>query len=513
MERKESCGVMAIDLKSFYASCECVERGLDPMDAYLVVADGGRTEKTICLAVSPALKAFGVPGRARLFQVVERVKEVNYRRKKETKEGRLVGSSCLDSDLRAYSFLALSYITAPPRMALYMEYSRRIYEIYLRFVSKEDIHVYSIDEVFIDLRPYREIYRMSSESLAREIAEKVYTEMGIVATVGLGENLYLAKVAMDILAKKVKVEGQEVRLASLTEESYRRRLWSHQPLHDFWQIGRGTEERLRRYGIYTMGDIALVSRAGVKEKVNQLLLYKLFGIQAEYLIDHAWGYEPCRIVDIHSLSAKKKSVSSGQVLPHPYDAKLGRVVTEEMASALSYELREKNLETRILQLYLSFDGESIGESYSGETRRNHYGKIVPRSAHGLRHLEKKTNGESEIVEAILSIYDEIMDARLSLRKISLSAEDVQDFSEEKVGQVALFDYLREKNEAEQSDKGKNTATEALQRDKLKKDKARDASLQVMQKYGRNSILKAYQYIEGSRGRERNRQIGGHSSGE
>ena len=513
MEKKESCGIMAIDLKSFYASCECVERGLDPMDAYLVVADGGRTEKTICLAVSPALKAFGVPGRARLFQVIEKVKEVNYRRKQEAKEGRLVGSSCLDSDLRAYSFLALSYITAPPRMALYMEYSRRIYEIYLRYVSKEDIHVYSIDEVFIDLRPYREIYRRSAESMAREIAGKIYTELGIVATVGLGENLYLAKVAMDILAKKVQVEGQEVRLASLTEESYRRKLWTYQPLHDFWHIGRGTEERLRRYGIYTMGDIALVSLAGVKEKVNQLLLYKLFGIQAEYLIDHAWGYEPCRIADIHSLSAKKKSISSGQVLPYPYDANLGRVVVEEMASSLSYELREKNLDTEMLQLYLSFDEENIGESYSGKTKRNHYGKIVPRSVHGLRHLEKRSNREAEIIEAILSIYDEIMDRRLSLRKISLSAEDVRSFTEGKVGQIALFDYLRETNEAEQSTEEKNKETYGEQHDKLKKDKARDASLQVMHKYGRNAILKAYQYMEGSRGRERNRQIGGHSSGE
>ena len=512
MKEKESCGIMAIDLKSFYASCECVERGLDPMDAYLVVADGGRTEKTICLAVSPALKNLGIPGRSRLFEVIEKVKEINYRRKENCPEKSLVGSSCLDSDLKAYSFLALSYITAPPRMALYMEYSRRIYQIYLRFVSKEDVHVYSVDEVFIDLRPYEKVYCKTAEELAGEMAKTVYKEMGIVATVGLGENLYLAKVAMDILAKKVKVEGEEVRMASLTEQSYRRRLWSHQPLHDFWQIGRGTEERLRRYGIYTMGDIALVSRADVKEKVNQLLLYKLFGIQAEYLIDHAWGYEPCRIADIHGLRAQKKSISSGQVLPQPYDVKLGRVVTEEMASSLSYELREKNLETDILQLYLSFDGENVGESYRGETKRNHYGRIVPKSAHGLRHLEKRTNGETEIIEAILSIYDEIMDTRLSLRKISLSAEDVQPFSEEKVGQIALFDYLREKNESEQSKGGENIETDGKRNDKLKKEKARDASLQVMHKYGRNAILKAYQYMEGSRGRERNKQIGGHSSG-
>ena len=503
MEKKESCGIMAIDLKSFYASCECVERGLDSMDAYLVVADGGRTERTICLAVSPALKALGVPGRSRLFQVIERVKEINYQRREETPERRLVGCSCLASDLSAYSFLALSYITAPPRMALYMEYSRRIYEIYLRFVSEEDIYVYSVDEVFIDLGPYMEIYQKTAEDLAREMAEKVYEEMGIVATVGLGENLYLAKVAMDILAKKSVAARGKVPVVSLTEEEYRRKLWNHRPLTDFWRIGKGMETSLQRYGIYTMGDLAIASLAGEKEKVNQLLLYKLFGIQAEYLIDHAWGYEPCRISDIHAMNAERKSISSGQVLPCPYDAKKGRVIAEEMASSLSFELAEKALDTELISLSLSFDGENIGESYQGEKRINHYGRFVPRGVHGIRHLKQRGNGEKEIIEAILSIYDEIMDSRLSLRKISLSAEDVHPVEERKTGQIDLFTYLSDKDE-----EMKKTEQCSME----KRDKARDASLLVMHKYGKNAMLKAYQYMEGARGRERNRQIGGHSSG-
>ena len=516
MEEKESCGIMAIDLKSFYASCECVERGLDSMDAYLVVADGGRTEKTICLAVSPALKNFGIPGRPRLFEVIERVKEINYQRKRKTEERRLVGSSCLDSDLKAYSFLALSYITAPPRMALYMEYSRRIYEIYLRFVSREDIHVYSVDEVFIDLRPYEKVYRKSAEELAAEIARTVYGEMGIVATVGLGENLYLAKVAMDILAKHLKTTEDGLRLAKLTERSYRRELWGYRPIQDFWRIGRGTAEKLESYGIYTMGDIALASLSGEEKKQNQTLLYKLFGIQAEYLIDPAWGYEPCRIADIHALQAKRKSLSSGQVLPYPYDFQKGRIVAEEMAEALAYELKEKGLCTELVQLSISFDGENVGESYAGEKRKNHYGKFVPRGVHGLHHLTERSNREKDITEAILSIYDEIMDRRLSIRKLSLSFEDISPVKKEKFGQVDLFTYCREKEESEKKENekkeegcGKGILQESFPD---REERVREASLQLMQKYGKNAVLKAYQYLDGARGRERNKQIGGHSSG-
>ena len=511
MEEKESCGIMAIDLKSFYASCECVERGLDSMDAYLVVADGGRTEKTICLAVSPALKNFGIPGRPRLFEVIERVKEINYQRKRKTEERRLVGSSCLDSDLKSYSFLALSYITAPPRMALYMEYSRRIYEIYLRFVSREDIHVYSVDEVFIDLRPYEKVYRKSAEELAAEIARTVYGEMRIVATVGLGENLYLAKVAMDILAKHLKTTEDGLRLAKLTERSYRRELWEYRPIRDFWRIGRGTAEKLESYGIYTMGDIALASLSGEEKKQNQALLYKLFGIQAEYLIDHAWGYEPCRIADIHALQAKRKSLSSGQVLPCPYDFQKGRIVAEEMAEALAYELKEKGLCTELVQLSLSFDGENVGESYAGEKRKNHYGKLVPRGVHGLRHLMERSNREKDITEAILSIYDEIMDRRLSIRKLSLSFEDISPVKKEKLGQVDLFTYCREKEENEKKEEGcgKGILQESFPD---REERVREASLQLMQKYGKNAVLKAYQYLDEARGRERNKQIGGHSSG-
>ena len=498
-EEEASCGIMAIDLKSFYASCECVERGLDPMDAYLVVADGGRTEKTICLAVSPSLKSLGVPGRPRLFEVIEKVKEINYRRKEGTKLGRLIGSSCLDSDLRTYPFLALSYITAPPRMALYMEYSKRIYEIYLRYVSKEDIHVYSVDEVFIDLRPYEEVYQKGAEELAGEIVKTVYTEMGIVATVGLGENLYLAKVAMDILAKKLKVEGRGLRLAKLTELDYRQVLWTHRPLRDFWRIGRGTEEKLAQYGIYTMGDIAMASLAGEGRKQNQALLYKLFGMQAEYLIDHAWGYEPCRIQDIHAVQAKRKSLSEGQVLPCPYDAKKGRIVTEEMALSLSFTLVEKGLGTELVELYLSFDEECIGESYLGERSRDYFGKVVPKGVHGYRRLAGRTDRERELTDAILSVYDEIMDKRLSIRKIALSFEDVRPL-EKNLGQLDLFHYLEEKRE----DGRKKTED--------KEERIREASLHLMHKYGKNTVLKAYQYVEGARGRERNKQIGGHSSG-
>ena len=504
-QEEKTCHYMAIDLKSFYASCECRERGLDPMDAYLVVADGERTVKTICLAVSPALKAYGVPGRARLFEVVEKVRKINYQRVKLYGGQPLVGKSCFDSDCKTYPFLAVNYITAPPRMALYMAYSRRVYEVYLQFVSKEDIHVYSVDEVFMDLKPYERIYQKSSRALAEEICRRVYEEVGMIATVGLGENLYLAKVAMDIEAKHMQASKEGIRLAMLTEQSYRESLWQHKPLHDFWRIGRGIENRLAHYGIYTMGDIALAALSGSKEKKNQALLYKLFGIQAELLIDHAFGYETCKIEDIKAFHSKSNSLHSGQVLPTPYGFTEGRMVAEEMAEDLALDLLKKGKDSAFVQLYLSFDEENAGESYEGKLVQNHYGKRVPKSVHGLYRFPKRSNQGRVFREAVLAIYDRIMDRRLRIRKLSISAEDVRDCEALPEGQLDLFQHFLTSAEEEQELTEKAQFLE-------KEEKARGAALEVMEKFGKNALLKGYQYLEGARGRERNRQIGGHNSG-
>lgn len=416
-----------------------------------------------------------------------------------------MGKSCFDSDCKAYPFLAVNYITAPPRMALYMAYSRRVYEVYLEFVSKEDIHVYSVDEVFMDLKPYERIYQKSSRALAEEICRRVYEEVGMIATVGLGENLYLAKVAMDIEAKHMQASKEGIRLAMLTEQSYRESLWQHKPLHDFWRIGRGIENRLAHYGIYTMGDIAMAALSGSKEKKNQALLYKLFGIQAELLIDHAFGYETCKIEDIKAFHSKSNSLHSGQVLPSPYGFSEGRMVAEEMAEDLALDLLKKGKDSAFVQLYLSFDEENGGESYEGNLVRNHYGKRVPKSVHGLYHFPKRSNQGRAFREAVLDIYDRIMDRRLRIRKLSISAEDVRDCEALPEGQLDLFQHFLTSAEKEQELTEKRQFLE-------KEEKARGAALAVMEKFGKNALLKGYQYLEGARGRERNRQIGGHSSG-
>ena len=431
----------AIDLKSFYASVECVERGLDPLTTNLVVADVSRTEKTICLAVTPPLKAYGLSGRSRLFEVVQKAREVE-----------------------ALTGKKLEYITAVPRMALYMEYSARIYGIYLRYFSRYDIHVYSIDEVFIDATSYLALYRTDAQSLLRTVIKSILAETGITATAGIAPNLFLCKVAMDIVAKHSAPDKDGVRVAELTVESYRRRLWEHRPITDFWRIGWGTAERLARHGMHTMGDIAL------KSLQNETLLYKIFGIDAEILIDHAWGLEGCTIAHIKNYRSSARSLCSGQVLHHPYPWDKARLVVREMAEVLAQDLVEKNLASEQFSLYISYDKSSTP---------------VHRSDHGLVHLGSHTASLHRITQGILNIFDQIADPALLVRRINISADTVIDQNEE---QPDLF-----------------TDVAAQRRERS----LQNAMLSIQSRFGKNAILKVSDYTEGATARERNEQIGGH----
>ena len=431
----------AIDLKSFYASVECVERGLDPLTTNLVVADVSRTEKTICLAVTPSLKALGLKGRCRLFEVVQKAREI-----------------------KALTGKQLEYITAVPRMALYMEYSARIYGIYLRYFSRYDIHVYSIDEVFIDATPYLSLYRTDAQTLLRTVIKSILAETGITATAGIAPNLFLCKVAMDIVAKHSAPDKDGVRVAELTVESYRRTLWEHRPITDFWRIGWGTAERLARHGMHTMGDIAL------KSLQNEALLYKIFGIDAEILIDHAWGLEGCTLAHIKNYHSSARSLCSGQVLHHPYPNDKAKLVVREMAEALAQDLVEKNLASEQFSLYIAYDKKSTP---------------VHRYDHGLVHLGSHTASLHRITQGILNIFDQIADPALLIRRINISADTVIDQNEE---QADLFTDV------------------AAQR---KERSLQNAMLSIQNRFGKNAILKVSDYTEGATARERNEQIGGH----
>ena len=416
---------IAIDLKSFYASVECVERGLDPLTTNLVVADPERTEKTICLAVSPSLKAYGIPGRARLFEVVQKVKEVNAGHPKER----------------------LTYQIAPPRMALYMDYSTRIYNIYLRYAAPEDIHVYSIDEVFMDVTHYLGTYHMTARELAAKMIQDVFAETGITATAGIGTNLYLCKVALDIVAKHVKPDRNGVRIAKLDEMSYRRLLWNYRPLTDFWRVGRGYQKKLEENGLYTMGDIARCSLGGAREFHNEELLYRLFGINAELLIDHAWGWEPCRMQDIKAYRPETNSISSGQVLQCPYSFEKARLVVREMAEAVALDLLEKKLVTDQLTLTVGYDIENTaGGNFRGEIVTDRYGRKIPKHTHGTMNLPRKTSSARSIMDAVLGIYDEKVNPKLSVRRITITAnkivsEDDVPQKDEVPVQFNLFDDI------------------------------------------------------------------------
>ena len=497
---------IAIDLKSFYASVECVERGLDPLNTNLVVADPERTQKTICLAVSPSLKAWGIPGRPRLFEVVQKVAEVNFYRRMTAPRQVFSGKSWDAAQLRADASLELAYITAPPRMALYIAYSTRIYEIYLRYVAPEDIHVYSVDEVFIDAAPYLRVRGQTAREFAREILQAVLTETGITATAGIGTNLYLCKVAMDIVAKHTEPDAFGSRIAQLDEEGYRRLLWDHQPITDFWRIGRGYARRLEKVGIRTMGEIARCSLGGSGDFYNEDLLYRLFGVNAELLIDHAWGWEPCTIRDIKAYAPSTKSLGTGQVLSEPYPAEKGKLVVQEMADLLSLDLVEKGLVTDKLVLTIGYDIENLKDpcrAYSGVVVKDPYGRKIPKHAHGTENLHRKTASTAIILAAVEKLYDRIVDPSLLVRRINLTAVNVfteaEAARETPVEQLDLFSDF----EAEQQRKAAEDAF--LEREKRRQQ----ALLYIKKKYGKNAVFKGMNLEEGATARSRNRQIGGH----
>ena len=493
---------IAIDLKSFYASVECVERGLDPLDTCLVVADSSRTEKTICLAVTPPLKAYGISGRARLFEVVQQVKMENARRRGRLRGGDFTGKSCLASQLNSDPRLELDYIVAQPRMAYYMEYSTRIYNIYTRYVAPEDIHVYSIDEVFMDATDYLKTRGISAHDFARLMIRDVLHETGITATAGIGSNLYLCKVAMDIGAKRVPADRDGVRIAALDEASYRRQLWSHQPLTDFWRVGRGYARKLEAVGLRTMGDIARCSLGGANEYYNEELLYKLFGVNAQLLIDHAWGWEPCTIKDIKAYRPESNSISVGQVLQGPYDYEGGKMILREMADGLILDLVDQGLVASQIALTVGYDKDNPESGYTGETQTDSYGRQLPKAAHGSTNLGRHTSSTRLIMDAVMALYERIVDRKLSVRRMYVVAANVirsEDAKAPEAEQLDLFtDYGQEsrRQEEEQS---------ALARERNKQQ----AMLAIKKKYGKNAILHGTSYQEGATGRDRNQQIGGH----
>lgn len=487
-----------IDLKSFYASVECIERGLDPMNTNLLVADISRTEKTICLAVTPPLKAYGISGRARLFEANQRLKEVNNERKYNAPNFRFSGKSYIDSELKANPSLAVSYIAAPPRMAYYMEYSTKIYEIYLKYFSAEDIHVYSIDEVFIDITSYLKTYNKTPKELIKTVIQDIYINTGITATAGIGTNLYLSKIAMDIVAKHIPADKNGVRIAELDEMSYRRLLWSHRPLSSFWRIGKGYSKKLEAMGLYTMGDIARYS-------LNQEdQLYKIFGVNAELLIDHAWGYEPCTIKEIKSYVPENTSLSSGQVLSCPYTFDKARLIIHEMTDTLSLDLVEKKIVTNQIVLDIGYDIENVKGSFQGELKTDRYGRKVPKSAHGSINIEY-TSSSKAMINAVLSLYDKISDPKLLIRRMNITVNHLINESEFKTEksfeQLDLFSDFEEK----QAEK------EQMQQSLENERHIQEAVIELKKRYGKNAVLKGMNFFEGATAKERNRQIGGHKA--
>lgn len=501
---------IAIDIKSFYASVECKERGRNPLTTNLVVADRSRTEKTICLAVSPALKSYGIPGRPRLFEVVQKVREANAARRRKAPERTFAGASDDSTELDTNPALKIDYIVAPPRMSCYMEYSTRIYNVYLKYIAPEDIHVYSIDEVFMDVTAYLNTYGMTARELAMTMIQDVLKTTGITATAGIGTNLYLCKIAMDIVAKRIEPDKDGVRIAELDEMSYRRMLWNHRPLTDFWRVGRGYAKKLEEHGLYTMGDIARCSIGKPNELHNEELLYKMFGINAELLIDHAWGYEPCTMEYVKAYKPETNSVCSGQVLHCPYDFEKAKLVVKEMTDLMVLDLVDKKLVTDQIVLTVGYDIENLTDSnrnrkYKGAVTVDRYGRKVPKHAHGTTNLKKQTSSTRLITEAVLELYDQIVDKNLLIRRINITANKLVDESavskSEEFEQLDLFtDYrAREKEEAkEEAD---------LEREK----RMQRAMLDIKKKFGKNAILKGMNLQEGATAKDRNEQIGGHKA--
>ncbi len=491
---------IAIDLKSFYASVECVDRGLDPLDTNLVVADMTRTEKTICLAVSPSLKSYGIDGRARVFEVTQRLTEVNRERAAASRSRRLTGKSVYLHELKEHPDWEVNYIAAPPRMGHYLEVSKKVYEVYLKYIAPEDIHVYSVDEVFMDVTQYLKLYKLSAHALAMKMIRDVLSVTGITATAGIGTNLYLAKVAMDIVAKKMPADKDGVRIAELDEASYREQLWDYRPITKFWRVGRGTAARLAVYGIDTMGKLA---RASIEKEE---LLYSLFGVNAELLIDHAWGWEPCTMDLVKAYRPETKSFSRGQVLSEPYSWEKARIVMLEMAEAASLHLVARHLATDQVVITVSYDAASLSDpsvkaKFKGPVGRDYYGRPVPKHAQGTANLGRPTSSTKLITEAVANLYDSITDRRLLVRRLNISTNRVVDEAEAAKPAPLQLDLFTDYESAEKE-----------RRETLEKERRlQEAQLAIKQRYGKNAILKGIDFEEGATTRERNAQIGGHKA--
>ncbi len=492
----------AIDLKSFYASVECVALGADPLTFHLVVADPTRSEKTICLAVSPALKKLGIPGRPRLFEVDQKLKEINQERMRQNHNQPFRGKAYFENEVSDLN-KKVSTAIATPRMAEYIRISTMIYGIYLKYFSAEDIHVYSVDEVFIDVTSYLHTYQKTPVELAKMVMNDVLQKTGITATTGIGTNLYLAKVAMDILAKHVKPDAQGARIAYLDENLYRRQLWTHQPITDFWRVGVGTARRLEKLGLHTMGDIARCSLGSTMEAMNEDLLYQEFGINAELLIDHAWGKETCTIKEIKQFEPKAHSFQSGQVLACPYTNEKARLIVKEMVDQLVLDMTAKNISCRAVVLSIGYDIENIKKcpQYVDSIVTDWYGRQLPKSVHGGVRFDKHVNSETMIMHAVLRIFDQITDPHLTIRRIYIGAEDVVDNqtaeNEHTYRQMDLFSDTSYEEE------------QALE-DAQKKDlKLQQTINTIRQKFGKNSVVKLMNLEEDARQMERNDEIGGH----
>lgn len=507
---EENKTYIAIDLKSFYASVECRERNRDPLTTNLVVADPSRTEKTICLAVSPSLKAYGIPGRARLFEVVQKVREVNNIRRRNIPDHHFTGASDDSTKLGTDPTLQLDYIIAPPRMALYMEYSTWIYDIYLKYIAPEDIHIYSVDEVFMDVTGYLNTYHMTARELAMMMIRDVLKTTGITATAGIGTNLYLCKIAMDIVAKHIEPDEDGVRIAELDEMAYRRKLWSHKPITDFWRVGQGYAKKLAEYGLYTMGDVARCSVGKANELYNEDLLYKLFGINAELLIDHAWGYEPCTMDQIKAYKPETNSICTGQVLHCPYDFDKTRLVVKEMTDLMALDLVDKGLVTDQIVLTIGYDIDNLTDparrkKYKGAVTTDRYGRKVPKHAHGTINLKRQTSSTQMLMDAVMELYDRIVDKDLLIRRINITANKLVDehtvTNDDAYEQLDFFtDYeaVKKQREKEEAD---------LERERH----MQEAMLNIKKKYGKNAILKGMNLQEGATAKDRNAQIGGHKA--
>ena len=489
---------VCIDLKSFYASAECVALGLDPLDTNLVVADLSRTEKTICLAVTPSLKAIGIPGRPRLFEVIQKTEQENLRRRQLAPRGRFAGESCQAGELAQNRALKLNYYVVPPHMRRYMEISAEVYKIYLNYLAPEDIYVYSVDEVFMDVTNYLETYRCTAHELAMRMIRDVLQMTGITATAGIGTNLYLAKIAMDIVAKKMPPDSDGVRIAELDEMRYRELLWGHRPLTDFWRIGAGTAKKLEREYIYTMGDLARFSEYGEER------LFRMFGVNAELIIDHAWGWEPTTMQQIKAYRPAQHSVSQGQVLSEPYTAEKGRLICREMADQLAADLVRKGLTTDQLVLHIGYDHTGIPENYSGVLTRNHYGKTVPKPAHGTANFPRHTASVRQITDAAVRLFDRITDPDLLIRRLNITANHVICEADaaaepEPPVQYGLFDDVEALERRRAQEKRRLEKEQRLQK----------AIIMLKEKYGKNAVLKGMNFQAGATAIERNGQVGGH----